>query len=88
MNHRVTFFSLVYNNDWVMIMDKTLIETLTYTKNKKNRVLLRILIVLGILLLVAATGVVASYAGTFAFIFNVPIIAMIAVLVWLYVKKT
>jgi len=71
-----------------MIMDKTLIETLTYTKNKKNRVLLRILIVLGILILVAATGVVASYAGAFAFIYNAPIIAMIAVLVWLYVKRT
>ena len=53
-----------------------------------KRVLLRILIIFGILILVAATGVVADYAGFFAFVGNIPIIALIIVLVWLFAKKT
>jgi len=53
-----------------------------------KRVLLRILIAFGILILVVATGVVADYAGFYAFIGNIPIIALIVFLVWLFVKKT
>ena len=53
-----------------------------------KRLLLRILIVLGILILIVVTGFVADYAGVFALIANTPIIAMIVFLVWLYAKKT
>ncbi|MCL2227292.1 MAG: hypothetical protein FWB97_06660 [Oscillospiraceae bacterium] len=53
-----------------------------------KRLLLRILIIFGILILVAATGFVAEYAGFFAFIGNIPIIALIVLLVWLFAKKT
>jgi hypothetical protein len=53
-----------------------------------KRVLLRILIVLGILILVAATGIVPEFVGFFAFFVNLPIVALIVVLVWLFAKKT
>ena len=53
-----------------------------------RRVLLRILIILGLLMLVTATGFIADYAGFYAFIGNIPIIALIVLLVWLFAKKT
>ena len=53
-----------------------------------KRVLLRILIIFGILILVTATGFIADYAGFFALIGNIPIIALIVLLVWLFAKKT
>ena len=52
-----------------------------------KRVFLRILIVFGIIILVGATGIVADYAGFFAFFANIPILALIIVLVRLLVKK-
>jgi len=53
-----------------------------------KRVHKRILIVLGILVLAGVTGVVAEYAGSFAFFINVPIVIIIIFLVWLLVKKS
>jgi len=53
-----------------------------------KRVLLRILIIFGILILTAATGVVADYLGVFAFFGNLPIVALIILLAWLFAKKT
>lgn len=53
-----------------------------------KRVHRRILIILGILVLVGVTGVVAEFAGSFAFFINVPIVISIILLVWLLVKKS
>jgi hypothetical protein len=52
-----------------------------------KKMYLRILIIIGILILVAATGVVAEYAGFYAVFANIPIIALIVVLVKLFMKK-
>jgi hypothetical protein len=40
-----------------------------------------------VLILVAATGIVAEYAGIYTMFANIPIIALIIVLVRLFVKK-
>jgi len=53
-----------------------------------KRVLLRILIIFGILILTVATGFVADYLGFFAFFGNLPILAFIVLLVWLFKNKT
>ena len=53
-----------------------------------KRVHKRIFIIIGILVLVGLTGVVAEFAGSFAFFINVPIVIVIILLVWLLVKKS
>ena len=52
-----------------------------------KRVFLRILIVFGVVILVGATGIIAEYAGFYAFFANIPILALIFVLVRLFVKS-
>ena len=52
-----------------------------------KRVYLRILIIVGILALVVATGIVAEYAGFYAAFANIPIIALIIILVRLFIRK-
>ena len=52
-----------------------------------KRIYIRVLIIIGILILVAVTGIVAEYAGFYAVFANIPIIALIIVLVRFFVKK-
>jgi hypothetical protein len=57
-------------------------------ENAVKKVHKRIMIILGILVLAGVTGVVAEFAGSFAFFINVPIVIFIILLVWLLVKKS
>jgi hypothetical protein len=53
-----------------------------------KRIHKRILVILGILVLFGVTGVIAEFAGLFAFLFNMPIVILIIFLIWLLVKKS
>ena len=59
-----------------------------YKRLIMKRVYYRVLIIFGILILVAATGFIADYAGLYAAFANIPIIALIIVFVKLFVKKS